>query len=125
MILFTITGKSNCFPSQKIQSKLTASVNLSNLRLFSTDINSGDDSDNSSNSSFEETKKHTIRWETSNGKEEFVAFEGETLRTAALRRGIVSPHNGRAQLVNCRGLGKHSIEKYFGNRHPIKIIKMN
>jgi ferredoxin len=32
-------------------------------------------------------------------------YDGETLRTAALRRGIVSPHNGAANLINCRGLG--------------------
>jgi len=35
----------------------------------------------------------------------FVAYDGETLRTAALRRGVASPHNGRANLINCRGLG--------------------
>jgi len=29
---------------------------------------------------------------------------GTTLRTALLLNGL-SPHNGRAQLINCRGLG--------------------
>lgn len=108
MILFTVTGKSNGLLSQRIQRKASNYLVIpSNLNLFSTDSNSSDDVDFSSNSPFEDKKKHTIRWQTSNGIEEFVAFDGETLRTAALRRGIVSPHNGRAQLINCRGLGKN------------------
>lgn len=45
--------------------------------------------------------RHQVRWETANGIIEFSALDGETLRTAALRRGVVSPHNGRAQLINC------------------------
>lgn len=45
---------------------------------------------------------HNINWETANGVVQFSAYDGETLRTAALRRGIVSPHNGRAQLINCK-----------------------
>jgi ferredoxin len=36
--------------------------------------------------------------------EEIVAEHGETLRSALLQ-GKVTPHNGRAQLINCRGLG--------------------
>lgn len=51
------------------------------------------------------TVVYTVGWKTSNGIVEFPAIEGETLRTAALRRGVVSPHNGRSQLINCRGLG--------------------
>lgn len=50
-------------------------------------------------------QKHIVEWKTSDGTIYFEAFDGETLRTAALRRGIVSPHNGRARLINCRGLG--------------------
>ena len=34
----------------------------------------------------------------------FPVFHGETLRTATLRSGLASPHNGRANLINCRGL---------------------
>lgn len=114
MILFVITGKSNYLLCQRIQKKIPTSILCSNLRLFSTDSNSGDNNvENLSNSPYGQQKKYKIRWETSNGIEEFVAFDGETLRTAALRRGIVSPHNGRAQLINCRGLGKKSMEKYF------------
>lgn len=67
-------------------------------------------------------KKHTVTWLTkqdtpaagtapsddNDDKTSSISFEvydGETLRTAALRRNIVSPHNGRANLINCRGLG--------------------
>lgn len=60
--------------------------------------------------------KHTVTWRTQSSQEigvediedaalSFHAYSGETLRTAALRRNVVSPHNGRANLVNCRGLG--------------------
>lgn len=48
---------------------------------------------------------HTVHWNTTSGTVAFDAYDGETLRTAALRRGIVSPHNSHAKLVNCRGLG--------------------
>eukprot|EP00429_Kryptoperidinium_foliaceum_P036532 CAMPEP_0176169578 /NCGR_PEP_ID=MMETSP0120_2-20121206/86808_1 /TAXON_ID=160619 /ORGANISM="Kryptoperidinium foliaceum, Strain CCMP 1326" /LENGTH=161 /DNA_ID=CAMNT_0017507349 /DNA_START=299 /DNA_END=784 /DNA_ORIENTATION=+ len=51
------------------------------------------------------TPKHTIRWTNEEGTIEFEAYDGELLRTAALRRGIVSPHNGKSKLINCRGLG--------------------
>jgi ferredoxin len=53
-------------------------------------------------------KTHEIRWKTpesSDGDIVFHAHDGETLRTAALRRRKVSPHNGKARLINCRGLG--------------------
>jgi hypothetical protein len=46
-------------------------------------------------------KRHFVRWENVDGIVVFEAIDGETLRTAALRRGMVSPHNGRAQLINC------------------------
>jgi ferredoxin len=49
--------------------------------------------------------EYTVTWKTPDGHISFPAFEGETVRTAALRRGIVSPHNGKARLINCRGLG--------------------
>jgi ferredoxin len=48
---------------------------------------------------------HQVRWKTATGDLVFDALDGETVRTAALRRGLISPHNGRANLVNCRGLG--------------------
>jgi ferredoxin len=48
---------------------------------------------------------HQVRWKTAEGDIVFDALDGETVRTAALRRGLVSPHNGRANLINCRGLG--------------------
>lgn len=51
---------------------------------------------------------HTITWQTPEGDDDdivFEAYDGELLRTAALRRGLASPHNGRANLINCRGLG--------------------
>lgn len=57
-------------------------------------------------------KKHTVTWRTPNNNDEkgqesiitFTAMDGELLRTSALRRGV-SPHNERANLINCRGLG--------------------
>lgn len=54
----------------------------------------------------EHAVKHQIRWKTAKGGEiVFEAHHGELLRTAALLSGIVSPHNGRANIINCRGLG--------------------
>lgn len=52
-------------------------------------------------------KVHLIEWFVADQEEpvRFKAMDGELLRTAALRRGVVSPHNGRARLINCRGLG--------------------
>jgi ferredoxin len=35
---------------------------------------------------------------------QFSALRGSKLRTAMLLNGV-SPHNGKAQLINCRGLG--------------------
>lgn len=59
--------------------------------------------DNSNNS---KKVQHQVTWTTLNsGDVTFMAHDGELLRTAALRRGLVSPHNGRARLINCRGLG--------------------
>lgn len=49
--------------------------------------------------------RHKILWTTGEGTVEFEAKDGELLRTAALRRGIVTPHNGKSKLINCRGLG--------------------
>jgi ferredoxin len=51
------------------------------------------------------TNAHTVQWNTASGNVVFAAYDGELLRTAALRRGVVSPHNSHAKLVNCRGLG--------------------
>ena len=52
-------------------------------------------------------REFTVTWKAADGKEDatYTSYEGETLRTSALRRGVVSPHNGRSRLVNCRGLG--------------------
>jgi len=56
-------------------------------------------------SSFKEDQKHVVTWITPKDTIEFKAATGETLRSAALRSGVISPHNGRANLINCRGLG--------------------
>lgn len=53
----------------------------------------------------QQQQQHTIEWETANGRVSFSAQDGETLRTAALRSGVISPHNGRSNVINCRGLG--------------------
>lgn len=51
--------------------------------------------------------RHTVTFRSAAGKSDiaFEATDGEVLRTACLRRGLVSPHNGNARLINCRGLG--------------------
>ena len=48
---------------------------------------------------------HQVTWKTADGDVSFQVGDGEILRTAALRREVISPHNGRARLINCRGLG--------------------
>ena len=63
------------------------------------------DSTTSSNQNVESSDSHIITWETTDGTVTFPARHGELLRTAALRHGQISPHNGRANLINCRGLG--------------------
>ena len=45
--------------------------------------------------------RHRVRFKDT----DVMVAHGETLRTALLRTGTVTPHNGRAQLINCRGLG--------------------
>ena len=52
-------------------------------------------------------QEHIVTFRSSAGKPDitFSATDGEILRTACLRRGLVSPHNGNARLINCRGLG--------------------
>ena len=52
-------------------------------------------------------KIHKVTWHTPESDDNIVfeALDGELLRTAALRRGYASPHNSRANLINCRGLG--------------------
>mmetsp|Transcript_22582 Transcript_22582/g.40724 ORF Transcript_22582/g.40724 Transcript_22582/m.40724 type:complete len:304 (+) Transcript_22582:2-913(+) len=76
-----------------------------------------DDVSSSDSSTVDAPKRHTVTWQTQKGggtdgttdhtdnNISFHVYEGETLRTAALRRNVVSPHNGRANLINCRGLG--------------------
>jgi ferredoxin len=57
--------------------------------------------------------KHTVTWLTEEPSSaenteqtiSFDAYDGEILRTVALRNQMASPHNGRANLINCRGLG--------------------
>jgi len=53
--------------------------------------------------------QHTVTFRSAAGKPDgdisFFATDGEILRTSCLRRGLVSPHNGNARLINCRGLG--------------------
>lgn len=50
-------------------------------------------------------QQHQITFQTSKGDFVVSSFHNETLRTALLRNQIISPHNGRANLINCRGLG--------------------
>ena len=45
------------------------------------------------------------RWRVRFRGAEVWADDGELLRTALLRAGVASPHNDRARVVNCRGLG--------------------
>lgn len=45
-----------------------------------------------------------VTFETASGTNTMQIEKGELLRSAMLKRGL-SPHNGRARLINCRGLG--------------------
>lgn len=63
------------------------------------------DKDDNDNANFRVNRRHTVTWKTSDDDIVFEVLDGELLRTAALRRGVASPHNGRANLINCRGLG--------------------
>jgi len=45
-----------------------------------------------------------VIFKTSSNEKNIPIQKGEILRSAMLKRGI-SPHNGRARLINCRGLG--------------------
>ena len=57
----------------------------------------------------EKMKQHTVRWRSPNEQGDgdifFEVEDKELLRTACLRRGKVTPHNGNSRLINCRGLG--------------------
>ena len=44
-------------------------------------------------------RRHRVRFKET----DVMVTHGETLRTALLRTGTVTPHNGRSQLINCRG----------------------
>lgn len=46
----------------------------------------------------------SVTLETASGSKTIQIERGELLRSAMLKRGL-SPHNGRARLINCRGLG--------------------
>jgi ferredoxin len=76
--------------SQRRTSRSLIQYRSSNTRQFSAQIN--------------DQKIVTVSLETSSGTKELQIQKGEILRTAMLRRGS-SPHNGRARLINCRGLG--------------------
>ena len=79
--------------------------------LASGDINSETTAisshDNENDNRKNRKKVHTVTWKTPDNDDDIVfnAYDGELLRTAALSRGLASPHNQRANLVNCRGLG--------------------
>ena len=83
------------------------------LRLFSSASPSDNEAQPQSSMEQDESdvNKYTVTWLTTKEEEEkgasisFDVYDGETLRTAALRRNVASPHNGRANLINCRGLG--------------------
>ena len=77
-------------------------------RALYSSSSSSDDINNTCNDTDTTTIiMHTITWETPGDQPPIVwqAHDGELLRTAALRRGLTSPHNGRANWINCRGLG--------------------
>jgi ferredoxin len=105
------------FQNQQAYKKLFLLEGSRRRLLATSTTTSGDEVENrpavlspspSSNREAEEEHvvKHQIRWKTAKGEEiVFEAHHGELLRTAALLCGIVSPHNGRANLINCRGLG--------------------
>ncbi|CAB9497478.1 Ferredoxin [Seminavis robusta] len=95
-----------------------ATSSFSRIRLLSSAPDSsvqkavGKSDTNSSTSSCDADSgrlaRHTVSFQTTDQAESSLSFDaygGETLRTAALRRNIASPHNGRANLINCRGLG--------------------
>ena len=75
---------------------------ISNLRLFSSkDTTKMDIIDNHD----PETKADiNVTLETASNAKVLKVQDGEILRTALLRQGV-SPHNGKARLINCRGLG--------------------
>ena len=77
------------------------------VRLLSSSSTSNHDNDNKNSKNNRNGKVHTVTWKTPGDKDDvtFHAHDGELLRTAALRRGVASPHNPRANLINCRGLG--------------------
>ncbi|KAG7361362.1 ferredoxin [Nitzschia inconspicua] len=116
-----------CYPIQhkciRLGGTFLATDSCSNRWHFSTG-----DRDSPSTHSLEPTsdatrQRHKVNWETANGTVQFYALDGETLRTAALRRGVVSPHNGRAQVINCRGLGTCgtcAVELRKGTVHPVE-----
>lgn len=132
MLLFSVTNM-GMFPSTRIKSlsmvvafplnpplsSLHGSYRLHLSRLFSSASSTNDEMQDlitkEKNDQETMTAKHKVTWrtKTSAAAEDsgdiqtltFDVYSGETLRTAALRRNVVSPHNGRANLINCRGLG--------------------
>lgn len=115
MILISLSAQSiaafHCSFMRPVRRHPSASA-LGVLRLLATTSSTDNTLDESSpfnndDSSSNSTKmQHQVTWRTADsGNVTFMAHDGELLRTAALRRGLVSPHNGRARLINCRGLG--------------------
>ena len=109
-------------PSHSCLSTLSHSPRLfSESTLFSASSShtggSIEDQESTDSVAPESQNRHTVTWQTqaTNSKNadslnnddtiSFEIYDGETLRTAALRRNVASPHNGRANLINCRGLG--------------------
>jgi ferredoxin len=97
-------------PSFSFRTKLLTTTSRRNQSLLCRHLSSRHQIDdepkgNATERDSESPEVHQVRWKTATGDLVFDAQDGETVRTAALRRGLVSPHNGRANLINCRGLG--------------------
>ena len=74
--------------------------------LYSTSSSSSNDNHDDETSDEKQQREHVVTWKTATrGNLQFVAYDGELLRTAALRSNVVSPHNDNANYINCRGLG--------------------
>ena len=85
-------------------SPTTFATKQKKTRLASISTSSSDNhvDDETTNKQIE----HVVTWKTATrGNLQFVAYDGELLRTAALRSNVVSPHNDNANYINCRGLG--------------------
>ncbi|CAJ1967446.1 unnamed protein product [Cylindrotheca closterium] len=70
------------------------------IAVFSTTTTKYDDGKETNG----ESDMVNVTLETASKQTSLKVQKGEVLRRALLRRGV-SPHNGRARLINCRGLG--------------------